>query len=296
MNQASADPAQQGIVITGASSGIGEALALEAARRGHPLVLLARRQDELERVARLCRDLGSRRCHALHLDLGDNASIEDCAQQILALDLPLHGLINNAGISQRSTARNADADSELHLMQVNYLGPVRLTKRLLPSLQNGGGILVISSVVGLFPFPQRSSYAASKHALHGYFETMALEEKSRLRVTIACPGRVRTNISLNALASDGRSHNTMDPGQVGGLDPAHCARVIWTAWKAGRGRVLVARGEKILWWLYRFIPPLFEKLALRVSPVYPLFFLKPPPPHEHPPLPHRYPTSRHRCG
>jgi short-subunit dehydrogenase len=211
--------------------------------------------------------LGSPRCHALHLDLGDNASIEDCAQQILALDLPLHGLINNAGISQRSTARNADADSELHLIQVNYLGPVRLTKRLLPSLQNGGGILVISSVVGLFPFPQRSSYAASKHALHGYFETMALEEKSRLRVTIACPGRVRTNISLNALASDGRSHNTMDPGQVGGLDPAHCARVIWTAWKAGRGRVLVARGEKILWWLYRFIPPLFEKLALRVSPV-----------------------------
>jgi short-subunit dehydrogenase len=267
MNQASADPAQQGIVITGASSGIGEALALEAARRGHPLVLLARRQDELERVASLCRDLGSPRCHALHLDLGDNASIENCAQQILALDLPLHGLINNAGISQRSTARNADADSELHLMQVNYLGPVRLTKRLLPSLQNGGGILVISSVVGLFPFPQRSSYAASKHALHGYFETMALEEKSRLRVTIACPGRVRTNISLNALASDGRSHNTMDPGQVGGLDPAHCARVIWTAWKAGRGRVLVARGEKILWWLYRFIPPLFEKLALRVSPV-----------------------------
>ncbi|MFM7379777.1 MAG: SDR family NAD(P)-dependent oxidoreductase [Bacteroidota bacterium] len=267
MNQGAADPAQQGIVITGASSGIGEALALEAARRGHPLILLARRLDELDRVAQLCLAQGSPRCQTLHLDLANNDSIQDCARQILALGWPLHGLINNAGISQRSTARNADANSELHLMQVNYLGPVFFTKKLLPALPSGGGILVISSVVGLFPFPQRSSYAASKHALHGYFETMALEEKSRLRITIACPGRVRTNISLNALASDGRSHNTMDPGQVGGLDPAHCARLIWSAWHANRRRVLVARGEKVLWWLYRFIPSLFDRVALRVSPV-----------------------------
>jgi short-subunit dehydrogenase len=267
MNQGSADPAQQSIVITGASSGIGEALALEAARRGHPLILLARRQDELKRVASLCLEAGSPRCHTLHLDLGDNASIETCAAQILGLGWPIHGLINNAGVSQRSTARAADAEAELHLMQVNYLGPVRLTKRLLPALPDGGGILVISSVVGLFPFPQRSSYAASKHALHGYFETMALEEKSRLRISLACPGRVRTHISLHALASDGRSHNTMDPGQSGGLDPAHCAVVIWTAWQRGRRRILVARGEKILWWLYRFIPPFFDRLALRVSPV-----------------------------
>jgi short-subunit dehydrogenase len=267
MNQASADPARQGIVITGASSGIGEALALEAARRGHPLILLARRLDQLDRVAQLCLAQGSPRCQTLPLDLANNDSIQNCAQQILALDWPLYGLINNAGISQRSTARNANADSELHLIQVNYLGPVRLTKHLLPSLPSGGGILIISSVVGLFPFPQRSSYAASKHALHGYFETMALEEKSRLRITIACPGRVRTNISLNALASDGRSHNTMDPGQIGGLDPAYCAGVIWNAWHKGRRRILVARGEKILWWLYRFIPPLFRRIALQVSPV-----------------------------
>jgi len=267
MNQASAATPHQAIVITGASSGIGEALALEAARRGHPLILLARRQDELERVTQRCLAQGSPRCQAFHLDLSNNDSIIHCARQILALGWSLYGLVNNAGISQRSTARAAKPEAERHLMQVNYLGPILLTKHLLPSLPNGGGILVVSSVVGLFPFPQRSSYAASKHALHGYFETMALEEKSRLRICIACPGRVRTNISLNALASDGRSHNTMDPGQIGGMDPAYCAGVIWNAWHKGRRRILVARGEKILWWLYRFVPPLFEKLALRVSPV-----------------------------
>ena len=267
MNQASAATPHQAIVITGASSGIGEALALEAARKGHPLILLARRIQELDRVAQQCKEAGSPQCRTMHLDLGDNASIETCAAQILALGWSLYGLVNNAGISQRSTARAAKPEAERHLMQVNYLGPILLTKHLLPSLPDGGGILVVSSVVGLFPFPQRSSYAASKHALHGYFETMALEEKSRLRICIACPGRVRTNISLNALASDGRSHNTMDPGQIGGMDPAYCAGVIWNAWHKGRRRILVARGEKILWWLYRFVPPLFEKLALRVSPV-----------------------------
>lgn len=267
MKQASAGPTRQAIVVTGASSGIGEALALEAARKGHPLILLARRMHELDRVAQQCREAGSPQCRTLHLDLGDNASIETCAAQILALGWPLYGLVNNAGISQRSTARAAEAEAERHLMQVNYLGPVLLTKRLLPALPDGGGILVVSSVVGLFPFPQRSSYAASKHALHGYFETMALEEKSRLRISIACPGRIRTDISLHALDASGRPHNTMDPGQLGGIPAEQCARIVWQGWRNGKGIVLVARQEKILWWLYRFVPPLFEKLALRVSPV-----------------------------
>jgi len=267
MNTTQANPAQQAIVITGAGSGIGEALALEAARRGHPLILAARRLDELNRVASLCLAKGSPRCQTLHLDLANNDSIENCAQQILALGWPLNGLINNAGISQRSTARNADADSELQLMQVNYLGPVRLTKHLLPALPSRGGILVISSVVGLFPFPQRSSYAASKHALHGYFETMALEEHGRLQICIACPGRIRTQISLNALSESGQPHNTMDPGQLDGIPAERCAALVWQAWRSGKGMILVARQEKILWWLYRYLPPLFRRLALKVSPV-----------------------------
>jgi short-subunit dehydrogenase len=266
-NKASEDPAQQAIVITGASSGIGEALAKEAARRGHPLILLARRLDELDRVAGLCLDQGSPRCQTLHLDLANNDSIQNCAQQILALGWPLYGLVNNAGVSQRSTARNADAESELRLMQVNYLGPVRLTKLLITALPPGGGILVVSSVVGLFPFPQRSSYSAAKHALHGYFETMALEEQGRLQICIACPGYIRTNISLHALSQSGQPHNTMDQGQMNGIPADLCAARIWQAWHSGKRMILVARQEKILWRLYRFLPPLFRRIALRVSPV-----------------------------
>lgn len=254
------------VLITGASSGIGEALAREAAKQGAKLILAARRLPELERVKAACLS-HTAWCEVLSLDLSSEASIEKAAEQVKRMVPQLDVLVNNAGISQRARASTASFESEKQLMQVNYFGPVYLTKLLFPHLAPKAGLIITSSVVGLFGFPTRSTYSASKHALHGYFNTMALEEADRLQVTIACPGRINTPISYSAITDSGQAHGQMDQGQANGIPADVCAQKIWKAFRDGKNLVLVARGEKLLYWFSKFIPPLYRKISRKVSPL-----------------------------
>jgi short-subunit dehydrogenase len=172
-------------------------------------------------------------------------------------------LFNNGGISQRSPALETSLEVDRALMQVNYLGPVALTKAVLPSMigSRQGHIVVISSLTGKFGAPLRSGYAASKHALHGFFDALRAEIwKQRVFVTLICPGYIRTDISVHALKGDGSSHGAMDEGQANGMAPSVCAAKILKAVEDGKEEALIGGFEKLGVYLKRFVPGTFSRM------------------------------------
>lgn len=255
------------IVITGASSGIGKALALELAAQKARLVLLARRLPELEEVKKKCL-IYTDFCEVVSLDLAQSDSIINAAATVKSKVPHIDLLINNAGISQRGAARDTLFETEKQLMQVNFLGPIQFTKELFPHFNPAGsGIIIISSVVGLFGFPTRSTYSASKHALHGYFNTLAIEETGKIQVLIACPGRINTPISYSAVEANGQAHGKMDPGQANGIAADVCARQILKAYQRKKPLILIAKGERLLYWFSKFVPPLYRLISRKISPL-----------------------------
>jgi len=258
---------QKYVVITGASSGIGKALALELAKNQARLVLLARRMNELEAVKQLCL-AHTDFCELVSLDLANPESVTTAANSVQQVVPQIDILINNAGISQRGSARETSFETEKHIMQVNFLGPIQFTKSLFPHFNAAGsGIVVISSVVGLFGFPTRSTYSASKHALHGYFNTLAIEETGKIQVVIVCPGRINTPISYSAVEANGEAHGKMDPGQANGIPADVCARQILKAYVNKKPLVLIAKGERLLYWFSKFVPPLYRLISRKISPL-----------------------------
>lgn len=246
--------------ITGASSGIGEALALAFAQRGAKLVLSARRREELARVAKIC---GEEKCMILPLDLSDTSGVDQLTAQVLAHYGRIDFLVNNGGISQRALAKDAPIEIDRKIMEVNFFGQVALTKSVLPHMlkQKSGHIIVMSSISGKFGFYLRTAYAASKHALHGFFESLRLEnEADGIKVTIAVPGKIQSNISLHALKSDGTAHSVMDKSQEQGMPAAECARIILDAVAAGKEEILVGGKEIKAVWLKRHFPGWFGRV------------------------------------
>lgn len=250
--------------ITGASSGIGEALAVQMAARGARLVLSARREEELERVRRECE--APERHFVVPLDLADPASLEYAAERVLDRRGVVEVMVHNGGISQRSLAREADLSVDRKLMEVDYFGPVALTKALLPSMRERGEgrFVVVSSLVGKIGTPLRSGYAAAKHALHGFFESLRAEEHDAgIRVTMVCPGFVHTRITHNALTADGSPQGTLDRAQAEGMSADECARRIVAAVEAGRDEVLIGGKERFAPLLWRLSPALYRRLIRR---------------------------------
>lgn len=256
------------IWITGASSGIGEELAYAFAREGATLILSARREAELQRVRSNCPDPA--KVHLAPLDLTAMDGVEALVQTWVDRLARINILINNGGISMR--AKVIDADMEVHrrVMEVNYFGQVALTRAVLPHMvrQGFGQMVAISSLTGKFGFPLRSSYAASKHALHGFFETLHLENMdANVRVTMVNPGRIATNISLYALNPDGSPQGKMDPTLAAGMDPRICARQIVTAVKKRRYEITVGSfPQRLLVTIKRLSSSLFHAIAKRVPP------------------------------
>lgn len=255
----------QVIWITGASSGIGAALAEAFSRQGARLVLSARRADELERVRARCERPDAH--FVLPLDMaGDDFG--RATADVLARFGRIDVLVNNAGISQRSRVADTVLAVDRRIMEVNYFGVVGLTKAVLPVMQRqkAGRFVVISSLVGLVSTPLRSTYAASKHALHGFFEALRAEEHDNgIRVLMVCPGAIATDVSLHALSGDGREHGVMDPLQAAGMPPAECARRILAALAQDRPQVVVAGREGIVVPLQRFLPSLYRRLVRRLK-------------------------------
>jgi short-subunit dehydrogenase len=252
--------------ITGASSGIGEALACKMAGEGAILVLSARRENELKRVEQNCK---AAQTLILPFDLSDTSNAKDLAEQVIQKFGRIDILVNNGGISQRSTAAETPIEVDRKIMEVNFFATVSLTKAVLPYMlkQNAGHIVVISSVAGKFGFYLRSAYSASKHALYGFFDSLRLEiEKQNIKVTMICPGKVFTNISLHALTSDGNEHGKMDQSHQEGVSAEKCAEQITEGILKGKEEVLIGGKELIAVYLKRFLPFLFGKVIRKQNP------------------------------
>lgn len=250
--------------ITGASSGIGEALAGAFARAGARLVLSARREGELERVRRGLPRADEHRVVAF--DMADPEAVEAAAREVLAAGERLDVLVLNAGITQRALARDTTLAVDRRLFEVNFFGPVALTKAVLPALraQGGGRLVVVSSLVGKIGTPLRSGYAASKHALHGFFESLRAEEHDAgIRVTMVLPGFIRTPLPVTALTGDGTPQGRMDRAQLEGMDPEDCAERALRAVLRGRDEVLIGGKERFAVLLGRLAPGLLRRVLRR---------------------------------
>jgi len=250
--------------ITGASSGIGEALAYECSRRGADLVLSSRREEALQDVRTRCDRPDD---HVVQtLDLADPASLQQSADAVQDAVGPVDVLVNNGGISQRGTAAETEMDVVRRIMEVNFFGAVQLTKAVLPSMieRQQGHVAVVSSVVGKFGTPLRSSYSASKHALHGWFDSLRTEvHNDNVGVTLACPGFVKTNVASNALYPDGTS---LGPeARERGIPPEQCATAIADAIENNKAEITVGGWETMGVYLKRFVPALFRRFIRRYN-------------------------------
>jgi short-subunit dehydrogenase len=253
--------------ITGASSGIGRALAAQLALEKARLIISGTNEVKLNEVKEHCLSYCDE-CHIIPFDITNGNKIQDAVEQALKLTGGIDVLINNAGISQRSEASETPIETDRKIFETNFWGAVGLTKLLLPQFieRKIGLIIVVSSVVGKFGFPLRTAYSSSKHALQGYFESLRAELKDTgVKVLIVSPGRVKTNISINALKADGTAHNEMDPGQDSGLSAEVCARKMIEAARKGKNEIVIGRQEKLMVWIRRYLPSLYYKIVSKVA-------------------------------
>lgn len=254
--------------ITGASTGIGRATALRFAQEDATLILTARHPDTLQDVRTECLHLGAPNVTILPFDLSNIEELHTLAQHAINAYGHIDIFYNNAGISQRGTAIETDIAVIRKIMDVNYFAPVILTKFILPTMikQGGGQLVVTTSINGNFGFPLRCAYSSAKHALYGFFETIAAENhKDNIRVTIVTPGRVQTNISLNALEKDGTIHGKMDAGQANGITSEKAAIKIVNAIHKKRREVLVGGSELLMVYIKRFFPNLCARIARNIK-------------------------------
>jgi short-subunit dehydrogenase len=253
--------------ITGASSGIGEAVAKKYAKEGHLLILSARNIQELERVQRACANPENVR--VLALDLTQSETFTDKVATAISFFGQVDALLHNGGISQRSLIKETSLAVDRKLMEVNYFGTVALTKAVLPHFieRKKGHFGVVTSLVGTFASPYRSSYAGAKHALHGFFDTLRAEHfADGITVTLICPGFIRTQVSINAVTGDGSPLGQMDQAQDQGMSPEACAEQLFRAMQKQKEEVYIGGKETLAVYLKRFFPGLFSRI-LRTAKV-----------------------------
>lgn len=234
--------------ITGASSGIGEAVAEGVAARGAKLVLSARNRDALEQVAGRCRDAGAKDVLVLPLDVIDYPAMAPAVAAVMERFGRIDLLLNNAGISQRSRCVDTSFDVYRQLMEVDVLGQIALTKAVLPVMleQGEGHLAVTASVAGKVGAPLRTGYCAAKHAVMGFFDALRTEVAADgIRVTTITPGFIRTNVSKNALDGQGQPTGEMDDDIDAGMSAAACAEVIIAGFENGIPEIAVGEGPEM---------------------------------------------------
>ena len=253
--------------ITGASSGIGEALAKQYAALGHQLVLSARREPELERVKQACIKLGAKDDDVLVLPM-DVTEHESMAEKVFAVTAHFKAidvLINNAGISQRSLCLDTDLSVYKTLLDVDVLGQIALTKQVLPVMvkQGSGHIAVTSSVAGKVGVKLRTGYCAAKHAVMGFFDALRAEVAEHgIRVSTITPGFIKTDISKNAVTENGDQFGVDDDDIKGGMDVNKCAQVIIKQMDKGKKEIAVGEGlSMVALTLKRFFPSVLFRIV-----------------------------------
>ena len=252
--------------ITGASSGIGENLAYAFAAEGAKLALSARNESALQRVKAACSFPDN--VFIAPLDVAKYERIPVVARQIIDHFGYLNILVNNAGISQRALVKDTEFAVDERVMAVNYLGTVAVTKAVLPTLlhQRFGQIVVISSVLGKIGTPMRSAYAASKHALHGFFDCLRAEvAEDGIKVCVICPGYVNTNVTINALTGDGSPNKVKAESTAQGYPPDVFARKALRAIVAEKEETYIGGKEMITIYIQRFFPWLMRLMARKIN-------------------------------
>ncbi len=250
--------------ITGASSGIGAALAYELSKSNCSLILSARNEAALERVKQGCRY--PEKIAVLPLDLCAFDSMVKKATKALSFFGAIDVLIANAGISQRSLIIDTDFDVFKKLMDVNYLGTVALSKAMLPHFiaSGKGQFAVVTSLMGKFGSPYRAGYCGAKHALHGFFDVLRMEhEKDGIAVTLVCPGFVQTDVAKNALTADGSQQGSQDSATENGLPVTIFSKKMIHAIARKKFEVYIGRKELMGIYLKRFFPRILHKVVLK---------------------------------
>lgn len=252
------------IWVTGASSGIGKALAMELNASGANLIISSRNITDLNAVKALCRFPD--RVAVLALDLADMAAMPELVKNACALFGSIDILINNAGISQRSLIKDTPIAVLERLIRINYLGTVALTNALLPHFisRQKGHFVTVTSLMGKFGSPYRSGYCAAKHALHGYMDVLRMEhQEDGVEVTLICPGFVRTDVARNALTASGRAQGSDDKATAKGMAPEIFARKMLRAVKRKKFEAYIGGKEIAGVYLKRFFPALLHRVVLR---------------------------------
>jgi dehydrogenase/reductase SDR family member 7B len=255
--------------ITGASSGIGEALTHELGARGARIIISSRRLSELERV----KDSSPRPqdVHILPLDLEDGPSLPAKAAQAISTFGHLDIMVHNGGIGQRSFVTETSMAVHRRVMEIDYFSYVELTAQVLPHFQQrkSGHFVVLSSLMGKIGTPKRSAYAAAKHALHGFFDCLRAEiQKDHIRVTVLTPGYIQTNFARHAFNASGTATGVEGKDLANGLAADKAARQIARAIAAGKyeGFIGKAGKEMLALWMNRFAPNLLIRMAPKQVP------------------------------
>jgi short-subunit dehydrogenase len=221
----------------------------------------------LEKVKAACQT-NSEMVHCVPFDLSDTTAIDKLVEQQYQIFGKIDFLFNIGGVSQRARIDETPLWLDRRIFEINYFGTIALTKAVLPYMirQQSGHILATSSISGRFGFPLRSAYSASKQALHGFFETLYLENKRyNIRTSVIIPGRVRTSISIHALNAEGKEHGKLDDGQAKGISADRAAEIIIRGVLRNRREILVGKNELMLLHIRRYFPWLFFRIADRIK-------------------------------
>lgn len=257
------------IWITGASSGIGEALAYAFSARGSRLILSSRRADELERVRQAC--VHPDRVKVIPMDLLDMGLFAGRTAEAIAAFGQIDMVVHNGGVSQRGLAIETPLEVQRKVMELDHFSYVALTQAVLPHFaeRKAGHFVVVSSVMGKIGTPMRSAYAAAKHALHGYFDCLRAEVAALgIRVTILTPGYIRTNISLHAVTKDGSPMGKMSAVIDKGLAADRAAAQIVRAVARGKYEAYIGKmgPERMALWVNRWFPGVLIRMAPGLIP------------------------------
>jgi NAD(P)-dependent dehydrogenase (short-subunit alcohol dehydrogenase family) len=253
------------VVLTGASAGIGRELALRLAAERPRLVLAARDAAKLEEVAARCRELGAEAL-VVPTDVGDEAACGELVRRAVEAFGGVDLLLLNAGQDMWARLDELEEPAILErLMRVNYLGPAWIARHALPHLvARRGRIVVVSSLAGLTGVPTRTGYCASKHALHGFFDSLRCElATSGVSVTLVCPDFVVSEIHRRAYGPDGRPLGESPMRESKLMTAARCAELVLDAARKRKRLVLLSARGKAGRWVRLFAPGLIDRIAVR---------------------------------
>ncbi|MEO6902217.1 MAG: SDR family oxidoreductase [Bacteroidia bacterium] len=255
------------IWITGASSGIGESLAYACLKEGAKIIISARRENELKRVAQNGTD-NLNNIFILPLDLEFTDSIQEKVNRVIEKFGRIDVLINNSGIGHRTKAVNTITEIDRRIMEINFFGTINLTKAVARVMQKqqSGKLVVVTSIMGKYGLPLYSTYAASKHALYGYFESLRQELfKDNVKVLIVSPGFINTDVSTKLLKEDGTAYGIKSDSQNKGMNANECAKRIINAIKKNYDHKYIGNYEIFSVYVKQLFPKIFYKLMRKMT-------------------------------